>query len=73
MPGTPQSTRVQLNTRNSDFVVETDSSNLYTSQPTVCSSRRACEYDTRVFRTGLTFGQTMQTVHQHSNISTAIS
>ncbi|KAF4624153.1 hypothetical protein G7Y89_g14021 [Cudoniella acicularis] len=42
MLGTPpQSTRVQLDTGSSVLVVETDSSNLCASQPSVCSSRGA--------------------------------
>ena len=39
----PQETRVQFDTGSSDLVVETDSSDLCTSQPSVCSGRGACK------------------------------
>jgi len=39
----PQMTRVQIDTGSSYLIVETDSSNLCTSDPTVCSIRGACK------------------------------
>ena len=38
----PQSISVPLDTGSSDLLVETDSSNICQSQPTVCSGRGAC-------------------------------
>jgi hypothetical protein len=44
MLGTPpRATRVKLDTGSSDLVVETDSSDLCTSRPTVCSGRGTCK------------------------------
>jgi hypothetical protein len=50
----PQKVQVQLDTGSSDLVVETDSSDICQSQPTICSGNGACEHSPSCVRSKLT-------------------